>query len=221
MADRIRPEMIVVVGLGRFGSALATELQHLGHEVLGIDTDEQLVQAASNDLTYVVKADATDEAALRQLGVNNVRHAIVAIGDVIQASILATATLSDIGVGDIWAKAQTEQHSRILERVGAHHVVFPERDMGQRVAHRVTGHMLEFIQIDESFTLVETTVPASLAGRTLLESGIRATFGVNVVAVKSGGANFTHPGPDTRLGASDLILVSGELQSVERFAAER
>lgn len=212
--------MIVVVGLGRFGLALASELQELGHEVLGIDTDEQLVQSASGELTYVVKADATDAAALRQLGIAQVRHAVVAIGDAIQASILATATLSDLGVVDIWAKAQTEQHARILERVGADHVVFPERDMGQRVAHRVTGQMIEFIQIDESFALVETTVPVQLAGRTLLESGIRAQYGVNVVAVKADGAHFSHPLPETRLGARDLLLVAGAVRDVETFAAQ-
>lgn len=220
MAERVRPEMIVVVGLGRFGTALALELLELGHEVLGIDMDERLVQAAAAELTYAVSADATDGAALRQLGVQDVRHAVVAIGDAIQASILATATLSDVGVHDIWAKAQTEQHARILERVGADHVVFPERDMGQRVAHRVTGQMIEFIQIDESFALVETTVPVELAGRTLLESGIRAQFGVNVVAVKAEGADFSHPLPETRLGARDLLLVAGAVADVERFAAQ-
>jgi len=220
LADRrIRPEMIVVIGLGRFGTALADQLQDLGHEVLGIETDDHLVQIASGDMTHVVQADATDEAAMRQLGVHDVNHAVVAIGQSVQASILATATLSDLGVPDIWAKAQTAQHARILERVGAHHVVFPERDMGRRVAHRVTGKMLEYVQFDDSFALVETTVPAGLAGRTLLESGIRNDHGVNVVGVKQPGGSFTHPEPDTVLGAGSLLLVAGEVATVERFAA--
>ncbi len=220
MAERrIRPEIVVVIGLGRFGSAVAEQLQDLGHEVMGIERDEALVQAASGDLTYVVQADATDEAAMRQLGVPDVNHVVVAIGDGVQASILATATLSDLGVPDIWAKALNEQHARILERVGAHHVVFPERDMGRRVAHRVTGKMLEYVQIDEAFALVETRVPRSLEGRTLLDSGIRNDHGVNVVAVKHLGSTFTHPSPHTVLETGSLLLVAGDPINVERFAA--
>lgn len=211
--------MVVVIGLGRFGSAVAHQLQDLGHEVMGIERDEALVQAASGELTYVVQADATDAAALRQLGVPDVRHVVVAIGDGVQASILATATLADLHVPDIWAKALTEQHARILERVGAHHVVFPERDMGTRVAHRVTGRMLEYVQIDESFALVETRVPRHLEGRTLLDSGIRNDHGVNVVAVKHLGGRFTDPSPQTVLEPGSLVLVAGDPINVERFAS--
>lgn len=210
----------MVIGLGRFGSALAEELVALGHEVLGIDADEGLVQAASGLMTYVVQADATDEAALRQLGVPDVEHAVVAIGDAVQASILATAALADLKIRDVWAKAQTEQHARILERVGATHVVFPERDMGRRVAHRVTGRVLEYIQIDDDFALVETSVPARFVGLTLLEADIRRQFGVTVVSIKPAGASFAHTTAETRLGERDLLLVAGQVGAVERFAAE-
>jgi trk system potassium uptake protein TrkA len=211
--------MVVVIGLGRFGTAVALQLQLLGHEVMGIERDEMLVQSSSGELTYVVQADATDETALRQLGVDEALHVVVAIGDAVQASILATATLSDLGIPDIWAKALNEQHARILERVGAHHVVFPERDMGHRVAHRVTGKMLEYVQIDEAFALVETRVPRHLEGRSLLDSGIRSEHGVNVVAVKSPGSGFAHPSPGTVLEPGSLLLVAGEIANVERFAA--
>lgn len=211
--------MVVVIGLGRFGSAVAEQLRDLGHEVMGVEADEHLVQMLSNEMTYVVSADATDEAAMRQLGVTDVQHAVVAIGDNVEASILATATLSDLGVPDIWAKAQTSQHASILERVGAHHVVFPERDMGLRVAHRVTGKMLEYVQFGDDFALVETNVPQELVGRTLLDSGIRNDHGVNVVAVKHAEGSFTHPRPDTVLSPGSLLLVAGEVDSVERFAA--
>lgn len=211
--------MVVVIGLGRFGSALSTELLTLGHEVMGIDTEERLVQARASELTVSVQADATDEAAMRQLGVQEAHHAVIAIGDAVQASILATATMVDLGIADIWAKAQTEQHARILERVGADNVVFPERDMGQRVAHRVTGRMLEYIKIDADFALVETPVPAELVGRTLLESSIRSEYGVNVVGIKPADGGFSHPRPDTRLAAGDVVLVSGTQGAVERFAS--
>lgn len=212
--------MVVVIGLGRFGMALSGELLELGHEVMGIDTDDRLVQTASSELTVAVQADATDIAAMRQLGVADVHHAVVAIGDAVQASILATATMVDLAIADIWAKAQTEQHASILERVGAHHVVFPERDMGVRIAHRVTGRMLEYIQIDPGFALVETTVPAALVGKSLIEAGIRAHFNVNVVSIKPEAGGFTHPTPETRLGSNDVLLVAGEVRAVERFAAE-
>jgi trk system potassium uptake protein TrkA len=220
LADRrVRPEIVVVIGLGRFGTAVAQQLQRLGHEVLAIESDPSLVQAASGEFTHVVSADATDPEALRQLGVHEAHHVVIAIGDNVQASILATATLSDLGVPDIWAKALTLQHATILERIGAHHVVFPEGDMGERVAHRVTGKMLEYVQIDESFALVETIVPASLEGRTLLESGIRDTHRVNVVAIKQPGSTFSHPMPDTRLEPGSLLLVAGDPTDVERFAS--
>lgn len=220
MAERrVRPEVVVVIGLGRFGMSLAGELLRGGHEVMGIDVEERLVQAASGELTVVVQADATDETVLRQLGVAEAQHAVVAIGDAVQASILTTAALADLGVPDIWGKAQTEQHARILERVGAHHVVFPERDMGVRVAHRVTGRMLEYVRIDEDFALVETPVPERFVGTALMDSGIRQEFGVNVVGVQSGGTGFTHALPATRLGSGDVVLVAGTVAAVERFSA--
>jgi trk system potassium uptake protein TrkA len=211
--------MVVVIGLGRFGSAVAEQLHDLGHEVMGVEYDEHLVQQRSNEMTHIVSADATDATAMRELGVGDVQHAVVAIGDNIEASILTTATLADIGVPDIWAKAQTTQHASILERVGAHHVVFPERDMGLRVAHRVTGKMLEYVQFGDDFALVETRVPRHLVGRTLLDSGIRNDHAVNVVAVKHAEGSFTHPRPDTLLSPGSLLLVAGEVDSVERFAA--
>ena len=177
-----------------------------------------LVQAASGDLTYVVQADATDEAALRQLGVADVRHAVVAIGSGTQSSILATATLADMGIPDIWAKAQTVLHAAHPGTGGGAPRRVPRRDMGQRVAHRVTGQMLEFIQIDESFALVETTVPADLAGRTLAgrghPRGRRRDGGRGEVRRRP----FTHPAPDTILGPHDLLLVAGDVAAVGRFA---
>lgn len=221
MADRrVPPETIVVIGLGRFGMAMATELIDQRHEVLGIDVDARLVQVAADTLTHVVQADATDESALRQLGVAEVQHAVVAIGDAIQASILATAALADLEVPDIWAKAQTDQHRTILERVGAHHVVYPERDMGRRVAHRVTStnRIVDYFEIDESFALVETEVPRQMVGSTLAESGIRHRYNVNVVAVKPEHLRFVHPEPGTRLEPRMLLLVGGRVADVEAFA---
>jgi trk system potassium uptake protein TrkA len=206
-----------VVGLGRFGFALASQLEELGEEVLGIDHEAGLVQAAAGTLTYVVQADATDPEALRQLGVTEVEHAVVAIGDDMQSSILATANLADLGIPNVWAKAVTEQHARILERVGAKNVVFPERDMGRRVAHRLAGNVLEYFEVDDGFVLVETQVPDRYAGRTLAECRIRQDHGVSVVGIRPLGGSFGEAGPATELSPGSILLVAGPTREVDRF----
>ena len=208
----------MVIGLGRFGLALAQQLQALGQEVLGIDARAEQVQAASGLLTFVVQADATDPEVLLQLGVDSVNLAVVAIGDDMQSSILATASLADVGVTRLWAKAVTEQHATILERVGADSVVFPERDMGRRVAHRVAENVLEYFQVDDGFALAETCVPSSFVGRTLAESRIREDRNVTVVCVRSADGAFGHAAPEHRFADGDVVLVAGSNTDVERFA---
>lgn len=209
---------ILVVGLGRFGSALARELVELGFEVLGVDLDERLVQVHAESLTHVVQADTTDATALRQLGAADFPSAVVGIGTNVEASILTTSALVDEGVPNIWAKAITESHGRILERVGADHVVFPEHDMGQRVAHLVSGRMLDWFQLDENFAMVETVVPRQFVGTTLGDSGLRARFGLTVVCVKPAGEGFTYATADTVLAEGDVLVVAGEPDRAEVFA---
>lgn len=209
---------ILVVGLGRFGSALAETLVGLGHEVLGIDADPDIVQDMSELLTHTAQADATNPRALVQLGARDFGVAVVGIGNDIEASILTTAALVDMDIPLIWAKAITESHGKILERVGAHRVVFPEHDMGQRVAHLVTGRMMDYIELDDGFALVETTAPADLVGMTLGESGIRQRYGVTVVCIKPSGQPFTYATADTVIDGDAVLLVAGENRQVERFA---
>jgi trk system potassium uptake protein TrkA len=211
---------ILVVGLGRFGSAFAKEAVALGHEVLGTDTDAKVVQQHADEVTHVVQADATDVDALRQLGAGDFPVAIVAIGSDLEASILTTAALADVGVPTIWAKAVSESHGRILQRVGADHVVYPEGDMGRRVAHRVVGRVLDWFQLDEDFAMVETAIPAELVGRSFGESGVRAKHGVTVVAIKPSGGSFGYATADTVPGAGDIVVVSGPTKAVERFAEQ-
>jgi trk system potassium uptake protein TrkA len=211
----------MVVGLGRFGSAIALSLEELGHEVLGVERSERRMQEYSGQIAHVVSADATSMAALVSLGAETLQHAVVAIGDDIESSVLCAAALVDIGIPDIWAKANSAAHARILERVGAHHVVFPEGEMGRRVAHQVTGQMIDFIEIDDNFALVETRPPAKLVGKTLLESGIRSNFGVTVVSIKPLDGEYTYTTPDTVLGKGSVMLVAGPRTSVERFAMQR
>lgn len=206
-----------MIGLGRFGGRLALELVTLGHDVLGVDVDPDIVQSYAPLLTKVISADTTRPEVLEQLGVTEFNHVVVGIGDV-EASILTVAELVTLGVGDIWAKAVTESHKRILEKVGASHVVLPEHEMGRRIAHQVTGKVVDYIELDEGFALVETRVPRELWGRTLGESQVRARFGVTVVFVKPGGRSFTYATPDSRLDEDSLVLVAGDVAAVEAFA---
>lgn len=207
------------MGLGRFGGSVAEELIRLGFEVLGIDGEPGTVQRHADTLTHVVEADSTDDEALRQLGVGDFRHAVVGIGSDIEASVLTTAALVDLGIPNIWAKAVTRAHGRILERVGAHHIVFPEHDMGHRVAHLVGGRIIDWFQLDEDFAMVETTVPGVLVGRTLGETGVRSRYGVTVVCIKQVGQGFTYATPDTVLEKGALVVVAGPSERAEAFAA--
>jgi trk system potassium uptake protein len=203
--------------MGRFGSSLARELMKNGHEVLGVDTDERLVQQMSHELTHTVRADTTDEAVLRELGIQDFDSAVVAIGADIEASILTTSLLLQLGVKNVWAKANSESHGRILNQLGAHHVVFPEYDMGLRVAHMVSGESLEYVPIDKDFVMVKTFVPSLFDGKTLAEAKIRATFGVTVVATSTGDGKYTPAFPETMLKAGHHIVVAGPKGPLDQF----
>lgn len=207
-----------MVGLGRFGGAVAAELVRLGFEVLGIDSDGARIQHYGDLVTHVVQADSTNEVALRQLGVADFRYAVVGIGTDVEASVLTTAALGDMGVPNIWAKAVTRSHGRILERVGAHHVIFPEHDMGHRVAHLVGGRIIDWFQLDDDFAMVETTVPDELAGQSLGEIALRARYGVTVVCLKPEGQSFTYATAETVLEKGSVLVVAGPTARAEAFA---
>lgn len=207
----------VVIGLGRFGSALAKELVNSGHEVLGIDYDEKLVQQMAPDLTHCVKADTTDESVLVELGIPDFDTAMVAIGADIEASILTSSLLLQLGVKNVWAKANSESHGRILRQLGVHHVIFPEDDMGKRVAHMVSGETLEYVPIDEDFVMVKTYVPHIFDGMPLSEAKIRATYGVTVVATNSGDGKYTPAFPETILHSGHQIVVAGPKAPLDKF----
>jgi trk system potassium uptake protein TrkA len=212
-------DAVLLVGLGRFGSATADTLARLGHEVLAIDSNPLLVQEWSGRLTHVVEADATSVAALRQLGAGEFRVAVVAIGNDIEASLLSTLALVDVGVQEIWAKAITAAHGRILERIGAAHVIFPEGEMGERVAHMLTGKMIDFIEFDDGFAIAKTGAPREAVGKTLGEAKLRSKYGVTVVGVKTRGEDFTYARPETPVRPGDMLIVSGPTDLVEKFSA--
>jgi trk system potassium uptake protein len=208
---------VLVVGLGRFGGALARELVALGHDVLGVDFEAERVQEYADELTQTLRADTTNVAALRQLGAQEFRQAVVAIGSDIESSILTCLALVELGVPNIWAKAINAAHGRILDRIGAHHVVLPEAEMGRRVAHLVTNRMIDYIALDENLSLVESPVPDALVGQTLTQAQIRTRYNVSVVCVKPSQGGFRMATADWELRAGDILLVAGHPADAEAF----
>jgi trk system potassium uptake protein len=217
LADK---DSVAVIGLGRFGGQVAEALVRLGHEVLGIDEDLAIVQQWADRLTHVVQADSTDEAALRQLGVPDLDRAIVGIGTDIEASVLTVLALTEVGVAEIWAKAISVKHGKILSAVGANHVVYPEREMGDRVAHLISSRMLDYIEFDDGFAIAKTRPPKAAVGRTLADSALRSRYGVTVVGVKRSNEDFAYARPETVIPPGALLIVAGSTQNVQRFAAE-
>ena len=212
-------DSIVVVGLGRFGGSVADSLVRLGHDVMGIDSDSDLVQLWADRLTHTIQADATNVQVMRQLGVADFAHAIVGIGSDLAASLMTVMALSELDLPDIWVKAFTPEHGRIAQRIGAHHVVYPEADMGERVAHLISGRMMDYIEFDDRFAIAKIRAPATTHNRTLAESIARSRFGVTVVGIKRTNEDFRHATPDSRILPGDLLIVSGPTDKVEAFAS--
>ena len=212
-------DSVLVIGLGRFGYAVARSLVHMGHEVLAVDERPEIVQRYASEFTHVVAADTTDTEALRQIGAEQFDVAVVGIGTDLEASVLTVLSLLDLGVDEVWAKAISGKHAAILERVGATHVIRPESQMGKRVAHLVTGTMTDYVEFD-GFAIARTGIPENFAGKQLKDTGLRGEYGITVVAVKSGPADFEYAGADTVVHTGDELIVSGPTKKVERFAAD-
>ncbi|GAA4284702.1 TrkA family potassium uptake protein [Brevibacterium daeguense] len=210
---------ILVIGLGRFGSSTALNLTKLGREVMAIERNPEMVQEWSGRLTHVVEADTTNMEALRQLGVGDFSTAVVGIGTSIEASVLTTVNLVDLGIEQIWAKAISNAHGKILRRIGVEHVMYPESEAGARVAHLVSSRMLDYLEFDEGhFAVVKMRPPKEVQGFTLAEAGIRDAYGVTVVGIKSPGRDFTYAEPSSRIGSQDLLIVAGHVELLGRFA---
>ena len=211
-------DAVAVIGLGRFGQSLALELVDNGTEVLAIDARADVVQSLNGRLTHVVRGDATKEEVLRQLAIHEFDRVVVAIGSDVEASILVTSLLLRFKISHIWAKAVSEPHGTILEQLGVPHVVYPEKDMGKRVAHLVRGSMQDYIEIEPGFALIKTTVPQSAVGVPLGQSKVRTEHGVTVAAVKRAGQPWTYATETTVLENDDIILVTGPTRKAERFS---
>ena len=209
---------VAVIGLGRFGQALALELMSTGTEVLGIDAQEDIVQSLNGQLTHVVQGDATREETLRQLALPEFDRAVVAIGSDIEASLLTTSLLLQFEIPEVWAKAVTDAHGAILERLGTHHVVYPEQEMGRRVAHLVRGKMQDYVEIGEGFAMVKTAPPPDMVGTALGATGARKRYGVTVTGFRRQDQEWTYATAETVLRPTDTIVVTGPVRQVEAFS---
>ena len=217
MMDRVKKQF-AVIGLGRFGTSVAVTLQQLGHEVLAIDSDEDQVQKISDQVTHVVQADTTDENSLNALGLRNFDAVVVAIGADVQANVATTLLLKEMGIPYIIAKARNALHGKMLEKIGADRVVYPERDMGQRVAHSlISSNVLDYIELSPDLSLVEVTAPGIFVGRTLQQTNMRALYGVNVVAIKRYEKLIVPPQPEEVILECDILIVIGSTEGLQRL----
>ncbi|RDU36523.1 TrkA family potassium uptake protein [Neobacillus piezotolerans] len=208
-----------VIGLGRFGTSLAGNLLQAGQEVLGVDVNEERVEDAQSAVTHAVIADSTDPEALKSIGIRNFDTVIVAIGNDIQASILTVLLLKEEGVKKVIAKALNKPHGQVLDKVGADWVIFPERDMGERVAHMLLSpNVLNFIELSKEYSVEEIKVPASMTNRTLRELDVRAKYNLSVIAIRHGKNINISPSPDETIEEGDVLVVIGGNRDLERFA---
>lgn len=211
-----RKKQFLVIGLGRFGSSVAVNLCQLGHEVLAVDSDQDLVDAIAPRVTQAVAADATEEAVLQSLGPSNFDVAVVSIGQNVRDSILVSVLCKEMGVPYLVAKATDELHAKVLRKVGVDRVVFPEREMGQRVAKSmVKPNFLDMIELSGEYQMVEMTTPESWQGHTLVEMNVRRNYGVSIIALRRGERFIASPGAEERLLAGDVLLVLGSSQALD------
>ena len=207
----------VVIGLGRFGSAIARQLCSLGAEVLALDVRSELVQQVANEVTHAVVGDAQDKEVLRALGVRNFDCAIIAIGDDLAASVLTTMNLKELGVPYIVCKAHDETHRRVLEKLGVDRVVIQEQEHGQRLARSLYSHnVLDYIELSAEYGILEVPAPAGWLGKTLKELNVRAKLGINIIAVENEGKTNVSPAADYRISQGDVMVVLGDNVALER-----
>lgn len=211
-------KQFVVIGLGRFGNALAKTIYELGHDVLAIDVDEEKVQDIADDVTHAVQMDATDENAIKNIGLRNFEVAVVTIGSDMQASIMATLIAKEMGVKFIIAKAQNEQHAKVLYKIGADKVILPEQDMGVRVAHNlVSSNILDYIELSSEYSIVEIEVLGEWEGKTLKELDFRKKYGANIVAIKSGKNVNVSPYADDTINKGDVVVALGSVSDLRKL----
>ena len=211
-------KQFVIIGLGRFGASIAKTLYSLGNDVLVIDKDEDVVQEIADSVTHAVQLDATDENALRSLGIRNFDVAVVTIGNNIQASVMTTLLVKELGVKYIIAKGNSDLHAKVLYKIGADRVILPEKDMGIRVAHnRVSTNILDYIELSEDYSVIEIQVLEEWIGKTLKELKLRSKYGINVMAIKKNDEINLSPSADDIIEKKDAIVAIGSAEDLNRL----
>lgn len=214
----MKKKQFAVIGMGRFGSSVAKTLYGLGFEVLAIDSNEERIEDMIAFVTHAVTADTTDEDALRSLGIRNFDVVVVAIGQDIQASILTTLILKDMGVKTLIVKAQSELHGKVLQKIGADKVIYPERDMGQRVAHHlISPNIIDYIELSPDYSIVEILAAPGMVGKNLRELDIRAKYRCNVMGLKSDRGMNIAPHAEDKIKEGDILIVVGKNEDLKRF----
>lgn len=212
----MKAKQFLVLGLGRFGTSVARALCELGQEVLAVDTNEDLVEAIAPHVTQAMQMDATDEESLSSLDVQSFDAAIVSIGQNTRDSILVSVLLKELGIPYLIAKANDELHAKVLRKIGADRVVFPERDMGSRLARSLlTPHVLELMELSGDYQIIEIRVPSKWVGNSILELNVRRRYGLNILAVHRGEHFMVSPAPDMPFEREDIVLVMGRKEDVE------
>jgi len=211
-------KQFVVIGLGRFGKSVAQTLCKLGHDVLAIDTTESAVQAVVNEVTHAVQADARDEETLRALGVRNFDMAVVAIGNDIESNILITVMLKEMGIKKIVAKANSTLHGKVLAKIGADKIVYPEKDMGVRLAHNlVSSNIMDYIELLPNYSIVEIMAPQRFINKTLGELNLRAKYGISVLAIKKNETIIVAPGASAVIEPGDALIIISDSESLKKL----
>jgi trk system potassium uptake protein len=210
-------KQFAVIGCGRFGSAVAKTLYKNGYDVLAIDENPDIIQYISEHVTHSASLDVKDENALKAVGMRNIDVAIIAIGSEIKASIMATLVVKELGVKYVVAKAQDELHAKVLYKIGADRVIFPERDMGVRLAYNLTStNILDYIELAPDYSIMEIVAPDRWINKTLQETDVRAKYGISVLAIKHGEAITVSPKAQEVIQRGDVLVVVGANEDLQR-----
>lgn len=212
-------QQYAVIGLGRFGTSVARRLHEAGKEVLGIDMDEAKVEDAEFFITHGIVADTTEEKALKSIGIGNFDCVIVAIGNDMQSSILTVSLLKELGIKKVIAKALGKRHGQVLEKVGADWIIYPERDMGERVANQLLSpNMLNYIELSKEFSIEEIMIPSRMAGKNLRDLDLRAKYGVSVIAIVRNSEIIFSPPSEQIIEKEDILVVIGNRKKLSKFS---
>ncbi|MBQ7935224.1 MAG: TrkA family potassium uptake protein [Clostridia bacterium] len=216
----MKQKTFAVIGLDRFGFHLAINLQKMGHEVIGVDADAEKVRRVADIITHAAIGDPTDEDVLRTLGIRNADVAIVALTENIQSGVLVTLMLKEMGMETVIAESTSEIHGRILSKVGADQIIFPEKDMGERLAKSLSeNNIVDYIDLSDEYSIIELHVPKAWAGKSLRELNVRARYKITVIACRDGQGNINlSPSPGAPLAADGALIVIGPDAKIEELA---